>query len=99
MNRKQNQQEAGHEMLIRNDEVMQEMEYKHLALMHQLREELMQKQHTVELENQSEYTLRAERELKQRHLVETKQMPRNLKVSNLLKQNRCQEMFKLETFL
>ena len=33
-----------------------------------------------ELANQGDYTLRAERELKQRHSTESRQMPKNLKL-------------------
>ena len=67
---------------MRQDEMIQDTEYKHLAVMHQMREELSHKQHQTELANQREYTMRAEREMKQKHNTETKQMPKHLKVFN-----------------
>jgi len=69
-----------HDTLMRHDEAIQDTEYKHQAVMHQLREELRDKQHQTELANQREYTMRAEREMKQKHNTETKQMPKHLKV-------------------
>jgi len=81
MNRRQAHLDFAHEMLMRHDETIQDTEYKHQANAHQLREELMYRQHQTELTNQREYTMRAEREMKQRHSTETKQMPKHLKVS------------------
>ena len=70
-----------HETSVRHDELIRDLEYKHLAMRHQLRGELLQRQHQVELSDQREYMQRAELEQKQRHLSETKQQPKNLKVT------------------
>lgn len=72
--------ECGHESQMEQDEQLQELERRHLAALHQLRRELLEKQHQAELANQSDFKLRAERDLRQRHLVESKQMPKTLKV-------------------
>lgn len=76
--------EFGHDCLMRQDEQLQDLERKHLAALHQLQRELLEKQHQAELANQSDCTLRAERYLRQRHLVENKQMPKYLKVCGVL---------------
>jgi len=83
MDRRQVQLDLLHETSVRHDESMRDLEYKHLAARHQLRGELLQRQHHVELSDQREYMQRAELEQKQRHLSETKQQPKNLKVSVL----------------
>lgn len=69
-----------HEMLLRQDEEMRDLEIKHFDGLLKLKEDLMKKQHEEELANQGDYTLRAERELKQRHSTESRQMPKNLKL-------------------
>jgi len=84
MDRRQVQLDLLHETSVRHDELMRDLEYKHLAARHQLRGELLQRQHQVELSDQREYMQRAELEQKQRHLSETRQQPKNLKVLLLL---------------
>lgn len=79
--KRQAQLEFAHSSLMNQDEAVQELEKKHLNGVHQLKEELLQKQHQMEQTNQSDYTLRAERELRQRHEVEFKQMPKQVKAS------------------
>ena len=69
-----------HETSVRHDEMIRDLEYKHLGARHQLRGELLQRQHQVELSDQREYMQRAELEQKQRHLSEARQQPKNLKV-------------------
>lgn len=78
--KRQAQLEFAHSSLMNQDEAVQELEKKHLNGVHQLKEELLQKQHQMEQTNQSDYTLRAERELRQRHEVEFKQMPKQVKL-------------------
>ena len=80
MDRRQVQLDLLHETSVRHDESIRDLEYKHLAARHQLRGELLQRQHQVELSDQREYMQRAEQEQKQRHLSETRQQPKNLKV-------------------
>jgi len=81
MDRRQVQLDMLHETTVRHDELTRDLEYKHLAARHHLRGELLQRQHQVELSDQREYMQRAELEQKQRHLSETKQQPKNLKVT------------------
>ena len=73
-----------HETMVRHDESIRDLEYKHLATRHHLRGELLQRQHQVELSDQREYMQRAELEQKQRHLSEAKQQPKNLKVTIII---------------
>lgn len=48
--------------------------------MHNLREEQIIKQHASELQNQTDYSDRAEKELMRKHALELKQQPKSLKV-------------------
>jgi len=82
MDRRQVQLDLRHETTVRHDELIRDLEYKHLAARHHLRGELLQRQHQVELSDQREYMQRAELEQKQRHLTEAKQQPKNLKVGH-----------------
>ena len=72
--------ELSHETLVGNDETLRQLEYKHLSTGHQQSDDLLRRQHQVELANQHEYMKHAEQEMKQRHLGESRQMPKNLKV-------------------
>lgn len=74
--------ETAHTTLLRHHQSTQELETKHQNLLQRLRDDQMKKQHQTELANQEEYTSRAQRELKHKHAVEAKQMPKNLKVSS-----------------
>ena len=67
-------------MLLRHHDSTQDLEYKHQADVHRLRDDQMRRQHQTELTNQKEYTVRAERELKRKHSMEVKQQPKSLKV-------------------
>ena len=82
--KRQNQLEFAHNMLLRHHESTQDLEYKHLNSIHRLRDEQQGKQHRTELLNQKEYSKRAQRELKNRHSMEVKQQPKSLKV-NIMK--------------
>jgi len=89
MDRRQVQLDLLHETTVRHDESIRDLEYKHLAARHHLRGELLQRQHQVELSDQREYMQRAELEQKQRHLSETRQQPKNLKVSESFDTSDC----------
>ena len=80
LNKRQTQIEYAHRMLLRHHDSTLDIENKHLNAIHHLRDEQMRKQHHTELANQKEYTARAERELKNKHGLEVKQQPKNLKV-------------------
>lgn len=82
MNKRQQQLEQAHWMLLRHHEKTQELEYKQQKAVHALREEQVLRQHQTELQNQNDYMLRAERELRKKHALELKQQPKSLKVSN-----------------
>ena len=80
LNKRQAQIEYAHHMLLRHHSSTLDIENKHLSAIHHLRDEIMRKQHHTELANQREYTSRAERELKNKHGLEVKHQPKNLKV-------------------
>lgn len=67
-------------MLVKHHEKTQDLEYRQQKSVHMLREEQIVKQHTTELQNQTDYTERAEKELRRKHLAEVKQQPKSLKV-------------------
>ncbi|KAK2187434.1 hypothetical protein NP493_165g02019 [Ridgeia piscesae] len=79
LNKRQAQIEYAHHMLLRHHSSTLDIENKHLSAIHHLRDEIMRKQHHTELANQREYTSRAERELKNKHGLEVKHQPKNLK--------------------
>ena len=80
LNKLQAQLEYSHGMLLRHHESTQDLEYKHQAAIHRLRDDQMRKQHHTELANQKEYTERVKRELKRKHATEVKNQPRSLRV-------------------
>ena len=71
-------------MLLRHHETLQSLEYKHLTAIHRLRDDQMHRQHSTELANQKEYTLRTENELRKKHAMELKQQPKCLRVSHTI---------------
>lgn len=83
LNKRQQQLEQAHAMLLRHHEKTQELEYRQQKAVHQLREEQIQRQHHTELSNQRDYMQRAERELRKKHALELKQQPKSLKVSKV----------------
>ncbi|KAI0220730.1 Serine/threonine-protein kinase TAO1 [Lamellibrachia satsuma] len=83
LNKRQAQIEYAHHMLLRHHGSTLDIENKHLNAIHHLRDEQMRKQHHTELANQKEYTYRAERELKNKHGLEVKHQPKNLKQKEL----------------
>ena len=80
LNKRQAQLDYSHAMLLRHHESTQDLEYKHLAAIHRLRDDQMRKQHQTELTNQKDYNSRAERELRKKHALEARQQPKSLKV-------------------
>ncbi|XP_063396791.1 serine/threonine-protein kinase TAO1-like isoform X3 [Mytilus trossulus] len=80
----QEQQEKEHSMLLRHHESTQELEYKQLLAIQNLRDEHLRKQHITERENQKEYNSREESNLRKKHLMEHKQQPRSLKQKEVL---------------
>lgn len=75
------QLEYEHTMLVRHHESTQDLEYKHLAALQKMKDEQLKKQHETERDNQTDYNLCAEAELRKKHALEVKQQPRSLKVS------------------
>ncbi|XP_022096284.1 serine/threonine-protein kinase TAO1-like isoform X3 [Acanthaster planci] len=72
--------EMEHVMGLRHHEQTQSLEYRHLKQIQNMRSEQMEKQFETELANQGEYNKRAQRDLRKRHGLETKQQPKNLKI-------------------
>ncbi|XP_033627639.1 serine/threonine-protein kinase TAO1-like isoform X3 [Asterias rubens] len=71
--------EMEHVMGLRHHEQTQSLEYRHLKQIQNLRSDQMEKQFETELANQGEYNKRAQRELRKKHGLETKQQPKNLR--------------------
>jgi len=69
-----------HSTELRHHELTLDLEFRHLDLLHKLRDSHMTKQHQTEKENQDAYTGQALRDLKHKHAAATKQLPKNLKV-------------------
>jgi len=84
LNKRQQQLEQAHSMLLRHHEKTQELEFRQQKTVHALREDQVQRQHQSELSNQRDYMERAERELRKKHALELKQQPKSLKVRYLL---------------
>lgn len=90
LNKRQQQLEQAHAMLLRHHEKTQELEYRQQRAVHSLREDQVQRQHATELCNQQDYMQRAERDLRKKHALELKQQPKSLKVSRLFcPSNKC----------
>lgn len=83
LNKRQQQLEQAHNMLLRHHEKTQELEYRQQRAVHALREDQVHRQHATELSNQQDYMQRAERDLRKKHALELKQQPKSLKVSNI----------------
>lgn len=71
-------------MLGRHHDEIQDIEYKNMAAIHKLRDEQLRKQHSTELQNQQEYTDRQQKELRKRHISQTKLLPRSINVSLIM---------------
>lgn len=81
MNTLQSQKDQAHFMLLRHHQCTQDLEYKQLKSMHQLRKDQQSHLHETERDNQTEYNKKAEMELQKKHLLEIRQRPKTLKVN------------------
>ncbi|XP_032898997.1 serine/threonine-protein kinase TAO3 isoform X1 [Amblyraja radiata] len=97
VNKKQTQKEMEHAMLIRHDESTQELEFRQLNMLQRLRIDLIRLQHQTELENQTEYNTRRERELHRKHVLELRQQPKSLKAMELQIKKQFQDTCKVQT--
>jgi len=97
LNKRQNQLESAHSMLLRHHEMTQELETKQQKSVHSLREGQLSKQHQTELGNQEEYMRRSQRELKKKHALEIKQQPKSLKQKEILIRKQFRDTCKIQT--
>ena len=78
--KEQAQLEYRHKMLLRHHDSTRDLEFRQQQDLHRLRDDQLKQQHTTELQNQKEYTHRAEADLRRRHAMEVKHQPKSLKV-------------------
>jgi len=97
LNKRQNQLESAHSMLLRHHEMTQELETKQQRSVHGLRENQLTTQHRTELNNQDEYMKRSQRELKKKHALELKQQPKSLKQKEILIRKQFRDTCKIQT--
>lgn len=97
LNKRQQQLEQAHTMLLRHHDKTQELEYRQQKTVHALREEQVQRQHGTELTNQEEYMHRSERELRKKHALEIKQQPKSLKQKEMMVRKQFRETCKVQT--
>merc|ERR550532_3960240 len=97
LNKRQNQLESAHNMLLRHHEMTQELETKQQKSVHALRENQLTTQHRTELGNQDEYMKRSQRELKKKHALELKQQPKSLKQKEVLIRKQFRDTCKIQT--
>ena len=77
---KESQLDTSHTTLRRHHDEVQDLEHKHLQALHRLRTDLHKVQHDRELLNQREYTEKQQKELKKRHMLQTSQLPKSVRV-------------------
>merc|ERR1719339_808003 len=97
LNKRQNQLESAHSMLLRHHEMTQELETKQQRSVHGIREGQLTTQHRTELGNQEEYMKRSQRELKKKHALELKQQPKSLKQKEILIRKQFRDTCKIQT--
>ncbi|XP_026740353.1 serine/threonine-protein kinase Tao isoform X2 [Trichoplusia ni] len=97
LNKRQNQLEQAHAMLLRHHEKTQELEYRQQKGVHALRDEQLANQHSTELANQREYMQRAEHELRKKHALQLKQQPKSLKQKEMQIRKQFRETCKIQT--
>ncbi|KAF9805801.1 hypothetical protein SFRURICE_009433 [Spodoptera frugiperda] len=97
LNKRQNQLEQAHAMLLRHHEKTQELEYRQQKGVHALREEQLSNQHGTELANQRDYMQRAEHELRKKHALQLKQQPKSLKQKEMQIRKQFRETCKIQT--
>ncbi|ESO07884.1 hypothetical protein HELRODRAFT_169582 [Helobdella robusta] len=91
------QMEFLHEMMLRQDEDVRDLQIRHFENLQKLKQDLMEQQHQEELKNQDEYTVRAERELKLRHSTESRQMPKNLRTREQEIRKQYRDVVRVQT--
>ncbi|XP_057353735.1 serine/threonine-protein kinase TAO1-like [Manis pentadactyla] len=79
LNKRKDQKDLEHAMLLRQHESTQELEFRHLNTVQKMRCELMSLQHQTELTDQLERNKRRERELRRKHVMQVRQQPKSLK--------------------
>ncbi|XP_041972563.1 serine/threonine-protein kinase Tao isoform X2 [Aricia agestis] len=97
LNKRQQQLEQAHAMLLRHHEKTQELEYRQQKGVHALREEQLSNQHATELANQRDYMQRAEHELRKKHALELKQQPKSLKQKEMQIRKQFRDTCKTQT--
>lgn len=97
LNKRQQQLEQAHSMLLHHHEKTQELEYRQQKAVHQLREDQVVRQHQTEQQNQHDYMTRAERDLKKKHALELKQQPKSLKQKEMQIRKQFRETCKIQT--
>ncbi|XP_061723035.1 serine/threonine-protein kinase Tao isoform X3 [Cydia pomonella] len=97
LNKRQQQLDQAHAMLLRHHEKTQELEYRQQKGVHALREEQLSNQHATELANQREYMARAEHELRKKHALQLKQQPKSLKQKEMQIRKQFRETCKIQT--
>ncbi|XP_043227082.1 serine/threonine-protein kinase Tao-like [Amphibalanus amphitrite] len=97
LNKRQQQLEQAHAMLLRHHDQTQELEYRQQKAVHAMREEHVKSMHTTELNNQHEYMRRAQRELRKKHALELKQQPKSLKQKEVQIRKQYRETCKIQT--
>ncbi|KAJ2942793.1 hypothetical protein O0L34_g14980 [Tuta absoluta] len=97
LNKRQQQLEQAHAMLLRHHDKTQELEYRQQKGVHALREEQLANQHATELANQREYMARAEHELRKKHALQLKQQPKSLKQKEMQIRKQFRETCKIQT--
>ncbi|XP_046387066.1 serine/threonine-protein kinase Tao isoform X2 [Ischnura elegans] len=97
LNKRQQQLEQAHAILLRHHEQTQDLEYRQQKAVHTLREEQVIRQHHTELANQQDYMQRSERELRKRHALELKQQPKCLKQKEMQIRKQFRETCKIQT--
>ncbi|XP_071448918.1 serine/threonine-protein kinase Tao isoform X2 [Hetaerina americana] len=97
LNKRQQQLEQAHSILLRHHEQTQDLEYRQQKAVHTLREDQVIRQHQTELANQQDYMQRSERELRKRHALELKQQPKCLKQKEMQIRKQFRETCKIQT--
>lgn len=97
LNKRQQQLDQAHDMLLRHHEKTQELEYRQQKGVHALKEEQLSAQHATELANQREYMQRAERDLCKKHALQLKQQPKSLKQKEMQIRKQFRETCKIQT--
>ncbi|XP_060561301.1 serine/threonine-protein kinase TAO1-like [Ruditapes philippinarum] len=96
LNKRQAQLDYEHQMLLRHHESTRELEFKQLESLQKLRDDHLKKQHHTERQNQQNYNLKAEQDLRKKHALEQKQQPRSLRQKELQIRRQFHEAVKTQ---